>query len=82
MLWNTIRLLDNANELLGLIAWLQALPQENEIHEITVWVRSGKHQTPMKRDLITRVCAHPGVIGGHIAFGQNTANSCDPAPYP
>jgi IS4 transposase len=36
------------------LAWLQAPPRANEIHEITVWARSGKRQTPTKIRLIVR----------------------------
>jgi Transposase DDE domain len=54
MRWNTIRLVDRAGDLFDLVAWLQTRPQESEIHEITAWARSGKHQTPMKIRLIAR----------------------------
>jgi hypothetical protein len=54
MRWNTIRLVNTAGDLFDLIAWLQARPQESEIHEITVWARSGKRQTAMKIRLIAR----------------------------
>ena len=54
MRWSTVRLVDEAGDLFDLVAWLQARPHENEIHEITAWARSGKRQTPMKIRLIAR----------------------------
>jgi Transposase DDE domain len=54
MRWNTIRLVNKAGELFDMVAWLQARPCTSEIHEITVWARSGKHQTPMEIRLIAR----------------------------
>jgi hypothetical protein len=54
MRWNTIRLVDEAGDLFDIVGWLQARPAESEVHEITVWARSGKRQTPMKIRLIAR----------------------------
>lgn len=54
MRWSTIRLVDEAGDMFDVVAWLQARPRESEIHEITAWARSGKHQTPMKIRLIAR----------------------------
>jgi IS4 transposase len=54
MRWNTIRLLDEAGKPFDIVRWLQARPRESETHAITVWARSGKHQTPMKIRLIAR----------------------------
>jgi hypothetical protein len=54
LVWNTIRLVDRQARLFDLVAWLQAQPCESETHEVTVWVQSGKHQTPMKIRLIAR----------------------------
>jgi hypothetical protein len=54
MRWNTIRLVDAAGDLFDLVAWLQTRPPESEIHEITAWARSGRHQTPLKIRLIAR----------------------------
>jgi Transposase DDE domain len=54
MRWNTVRLVDEADDLFDIVAWLQARPGESEVHEVTVWARSGKRQTPMKIRLIAR----------------------------
>lgn len=54
MRWNTIHLVGMAGETFDLVNWLRNLPRENEIHEITAWARSGKHQTPIKIRLIAR----------------------------
>ena len=54
MRWSTIHLVDQAGDLFDVVAWLQSRPGESEIHEITAWARSGKHQTPIKIRLIAR----------------------------
>jgi hypothetical protein len=54
MRWNTVRLVDATGAVFDLVAWLQALPGESEVHDITVWAQSGKHQTPLPIRLIAR----------------------------
>ena len=54
MRWNTIRLVDSDGALFDLVAWLRARPCDSELHEITLWARSGKRQAPMKIRLIAR----------------------------
>ena len=54
MRWNTVRLVDEAGELLDLIKLLEGLPAEQETHDIAVRVRSGKRQTPMPIRLVVR----------------------------
>jgi hypothetical protein len=54
MRWNTVRLVDEAEEVLDLIALLQALPPARETHEIVVRVQSGKRQRPVPIRLVVR----------------------------
>ena len=54
MRWNTVRLVDEAGEVLDLIKLLQALPPEAETHDIAVRVQSGQHQTPVPIRLVVR----------------------------
>lgn len=54
MRWNAARLVDEANDLFDLVAWLQDRPAASEVHEITVWAQSGKRQKPIKIRLIAR----------------------------
>jgi hypothetical protein len=54
MRWNTIKLVDETNQPFDLVDWLRTRSRETEIHAITAWARSGKHQTPMKICLIAR----------------------------
>lgn len=59
MRWSTIKLVDEAAEPFDIIEWLQTRPPDSATHEITaheitVWARSGKHQTAMKIRLIAR----------------------------
>ena len=54
MRWNTVRLVDQTDELFDLVTWLQARPRESETHEVTVWAQSGQHQPGMKIRLIAR----------------------------
>jgi IS4 transposase len=54
MRWSTVRLVDKSGDPFDLIKWLQTLPAETETHEIKVWVRSGKHQTPAPIRLVVR----------------------------
>jgi hypothetical protein len=54
MRWNTIKLVHEAGAPFDLVKWLQTRSSDSETHAITVWARSGKHQTPMKIRLIAR----------------------------
>jgi hypothetical protein len=54
MRWNTIRLVNETGDLFDIVGWLQARSRDSEVHEITVWARSGKRQTPIKIRLIAR----------------------------
>jgi hypothetical protein len=54
MRWNTINLVDEASAPFDLVNWLRGLSRESDIHEITAWARSGKHQTRMTIRLIAR----------------------------
>lgn len=54
MRWNTVRLVDAANQPVDLTGLLQALPPETETHELAVRVQSGRRQTPVPIRLVVR----------------------------
>ena len=54
MRWNTVRLVDAADDVFDLVRWLQDRPAESEVHEITAYAQSGKRQKPIKIRLIAR----------------------------
>jgi Transposase DDE domain len=54
MRWSTVRLQDEAAAPFDLIAWLQALPRDGDLHQVCVWVRPNSGQPPMKIRLIAR----------------------------
>jgi Transposase DDE domain len=73
MRWNTIRLLDEAGRLFDLVNWLRTRPADSETHAITVWARSGKHQTPMKIRLIARRKPAPAIAAEHRRLRQHAS---------
>jgi len=73
MRWNTIRLLDAADERFDIIAWLQALPRESETHEITLRAQSGQQQTPIQIRLIARRKTPPAIEAAHKHLRQQAS---------
>ena len=54
MRWNTVTLVDEAEAPFHLVDWLRCRPQDRDVHEITAWARSGRHQAPLRIRLIAR----------------------------
>jgi DDE family transposase len=73
MRWNTIRLVDEAGDLFDIVAWLKARPRDRETHAITVWARSGKHQTPIKIRLIARRKPPEAIEAEHKRLRQHAS---------
>ena len=73
MRWSTVRLIDAAGEVFGLIKALQALPAENETHEIAVRVQSGKHQAPVPIRLVVRRKTEAVIEAAHKHLRQNAS---------
>ncbi len=70
MRWNTIRLVDRADEPFDLGKCLQTRPAETETHEVTAWAQSGKRQTPIKIRLIARRKPPEGIEAEHKRLRQ------------
>lgn len=73
MRWNTIRLVDAAGELADLIRWLQALPRDGGIHEITAWAQTGRHQAPIRIRLIARRKPPGAIAAEHERLRQRAS---------
>jgi hypothetical protein len=73
MRWNTVRLVDEAGEVLDLIALLQALPPESDTHEIVVRVQSGKRQRPVPIRLVVRRKTPEAIAAAHKSLHQQAS---------
>jgi hypothetical protein len=73
MRWNTIRLLGETGEPFDLVHWLRTRPPESDIHAITAWARSGKHQRPMKIRLIARRKPPEAIEAEHKRLRQHAS---------
>jgi len=73
MRWNTVRLVDEAGKSFDIVAWLKTRPHESEIHQITAWARSGKHQTPIKIRLIARRKPPEAIEAEHKRLRQHAS---------
>jgi hypothetical protein len=73
MRWSTIRLIDAAGDRFSIIAWLEQRPVESEIHEITVWAQSGKHQKPIEIRLIARRKTPEAIEKAHKELRQQAS---------
>ena len=65
MRWNTVRLVGRHGERFNLINWLGTLAAEGEIHEVNVWVQSGRRQTPRPIRLIARRKSEAAIVAAH-----------------
>lgn len=82
MRWNTVRLVNASGKLFDIIAWLHGTTPETEIHEVTVWARSGKHQIPIR--LIARHKTPQAIEQAHKHLarqGSRKQKQIDPRSY-
>jgi hypothetical protein len=73
MRWNTVRLVDDADQPIELTKRLQALPAECDIHELAVRARVGRRQPPMPIRLV--ICRRPAeaVAAAHKHLHQQAS---------
>jgi hypothetical protein len=73
MRWNTVRLVDEANQPVDLCKRLQALPPETETHELAVRVQSGKRQAPVPIRLVVRRHTPEAIVAAHKRLRQQAS---------